>query len=445
MHTSQPNNPTIRIRGFGLVSPFGIGAWPTFAALLQGKTLTDRIDPHQDYPDNVALIRALGAVGVAQHTRTDPIIELAERAAREPSPPTPPPTSPSTSPPTPPPTSPTFSHPSPHTFSPGMADGPATDSPIPLIIGTSKGAITALARATHNHLQHGAISPDDAQIFAMGPHGYLTHHLVRRLHGNYMAEHHVAACASGLAALHRANQLLRHTDHTRALVVAADAPLSPLLIHSYDRLGVLTPTQTQNIHDYAARPLDQTRHGFMLSELAAAVLLEKVPTSHNSPDGPGTDSGAGHDDDLLLLDTAVAGDPYDLIRPSPTMPTLDRMVQQLCADRAIDLWHPHAPGTRDHDPVELAIYEKCQPIRDAYAFKGALGHGLGAAGLVAFVIACLCHRTQKRPPMPWLNDSIHPAITREFVPHPIRTQAVFAAGFAGHVAGAVIGSASDRP
>ena len=79
-----------------------------------------------------------------------------------------------------------------------------------------------------------------------------------------------------------------------------------------------------------------------------------------------------------------------------------------------------------------------------YACKGAVGHGLGAAGLVSAVLACMIGRAGQRPPMPWL-DADGPMAE---APFPIRAQrhvvprqghhAVVAAGFAGHTAGVLL-------
>src|SRR5262249_26413210 len=104
----------------------------------------------------------------------------------------------------------------------------------------------------------------------------------------------------------------------------------------------------------------------------------------------------------------------------------------------------HAPGTLDHDAVELDVYQKvCANRPLLYASKGALGHGLGASGLVSLVIACLSARAAKIPPMPWLDEPLDsPLLTRPHENADVTTPAIFAAGFGGHVAGAVIRHAS---
>ena len=399
----------IAIRSVGLISPLGHGAWPTFAALLKGKTIAERAGQTSEAASPAELALAAGGVSIVRHTPIDPAVELAEFAARE-------------------------------------ALGAVNLEPgnIPTYLGTSKGAVAALDRAAdwaagpHRHGEASDI--DTALAAALGPHAYLAHHLIKRL-GVSIQTHHVAACASSLAALHRARIALQNPDHPGfALVLTAEAALLPLFVASYQRLGVLAPLTPAN---YRAAPLDQSRSGFMLSEIGAAVLLERLPSD---PPPPGT---------TLLEDTAIACEAFDMLRSSPDMPALKHIAKKLLAGRAIDVLHPHAPGTPDHDPAELAALgeilkqqkDQTEPP-DVYAVKGALGHSLGAAGLTSLVIAALMLRTGQRPPMPWLENPIDTGVLKlplrakaQTIPRspacPVR-HAVFAAGFAGHTAGAII-------
>lgn len=412
-HTPSIEKPRYRvlIAGFGLVTPLGSSAWQTFSNLLAGHTLAGRAEilPDDIVPADLASV--VGAVTRAQHTATDPVIELAELAARE----------------------------------AAMAAG-VDPTGIPAFVGTSKGAVHALTAAHRIHFPDAhaptlnAPPPSDANLaLALGPHGYLNHHLQQRLHLGPI-QHHVAACASSLTALHHARQSLLHDAPTtssdtqdHALVISAEASLLPLFIHSYRRLGVLAEQTPQG---YRERPMDNARQGFVLGEAGAAILLRRVPIEQTPLPG-----------ETELLDSATAAEAYDLIRPNPDMPALRRIAGQLFTDRPIDVIHPHAPGTPDHDPAELAAYADTlkhtgqSESPHLYACKGALGHSLGAAGLSALVLACLSAKVRKRPPMPWLTspiDSPFDLTTQSPNLTPSSTHAIFAAGFAGHTAGAVI-------
>ena len=408
----SPARRRVVIRGVGLVTPLGHGAWSTFAALLRGRRITDRIDQLEPGTDPLPLSQAVGGVSIARHTRIDPAVELAERAARE-----------------------------------AAAEASTDLAGLPTWLGTSKGALHGLASAATR--LHGpkpfAFPQPSLENLALGPHAYLDRHLAQRT-GVDVPRHTVAACASSLTALHQARLALLHAPDrpataglNRALVVTAEAALLPALVHSYQRLGVLAPL---TLDGYRGQPLSADRHGFVLAEVGAAVLLEAVEPGRPLPPGS-----------ISLLDTAIATEAEDLIRPSDKMQALQYVADRLLAPRRIGVLHPHAPGTAQHDPRELEVLARALRLRGhtppaVYAHKGALGHTLGSAGLVSLVLACLTARTQKLPPMPWLDDhqagsmpdAALPVSARPTIDPQLKQEAhaIFAAGFGGHVAGAVI-------
>jgi 3-oxoacyl-[acyl-carrier-protein] synthase II len=402
------NQTRLVIRGWGLITPLGLSAWETFSALLAGRVLTDRAARMPEDIAAIDLVRALGCVSVAQHGTTDPAVELAERAARE-----------------------------------ALTQARARAAEAPILLGSSKGAVqamTAAAARARGLIQPllGQRWPADAELaVALGPHAYVAHHLSRRLEAPALPPV-VAACASSLTAVHEAAQLLRGSRPQlrderpwQVLVVTSESALLPQFVHSYANLGVLPPLGRDG---YRAAPLDAARAGFVLTEVGAAVLLERLP--------PGQSPRPGQ---VELVDTAVASESQDIVRPAQPMAALRQVASQLTLDRAIDVLHPHATGTAAHDGAEMAVYADLPGTRgaDVYADKGALGHGLGSAGLVSLVLACLIAQSGRRPAMPWLRDPlafptpIAPGETRRD-PTNGACHAVFSAGFAGHVAGALV-------
>jgi 3-oxoacyl-[acyl-carrier-protein] synthase II len=437
--------PKAVVTGLGLLTPLGYSPWSTFRALLEGRTICDRDAGLAQTVDPVQLARHVGTVSVARMGAGDPAVELAERAARQ-------------------------------------ACQEAGVDPLGLetIVASSKGAVTALESAILDRMADQApqrmpliLAARQLQMgnrdtgfaaegmrcrdaLVLGPHGYLASMLMRRL-GVRVVATVVSACASGLTALDLARRMLvcrpPSQQPSRILVVAAEASLLPLFIHSYRRLGVLAPLRPG---EYRALPLDEGRRGFVLTETSAAMLLERAQS-------------VGHDR-IEIVDTATACDAHDMVRPSPTMDAIRHVSRRLLGRGPVDVLHPHAPGTIDHDELEMATHRALAgPACDVYACKGALGHGLGAAGLVAAVVACLCAMSGRRPPMPWLRrpiaavrpeadrsdrperaaepqaadrtPRIHPPPRTHAPPQthiPQRTHAVFAGGFGGHAAGALL-------
>lgn len=389
----------------------GHDAWSTFRALLAGRTIADRLAQLDEGTDAFNVARKAGGVSIARHDPVDPACALAERAARE-----------------------------------AVTEAGVEAFGLPAWCGCSKGAVVALERAA-TRLARPATpqsmgAEQAAHAVTLGPHQLFASELARRT-GVEVASHCVAACASSLVALHRARRAIVHGQTESALVVSAEAALTPGFVHSYRRLGVLAPL---TLDGYRAAPLDETRSGFTLAEVGVAVVLRRVRGDEAWP----TQGAAPAPE---LLDTACLTEAYDLLRPPPPgkMHALAEVARRLIAGRPVAALHPHAPGTAEHDPNELrtladvlnAEREMTQahgPV-SVYAGKGALGHTLGSAGLVSLVLACLMRRAKRRPPMPWLSTPMRGAatpLTAAAQPMTEGAHAVFAAGFGGHTAGAIL-------
>jgi 3-oxoacyl-[acyl-carrier-protein] synthase II len=232
------------------------------------------------------------------------------------------------------------------------------------------------------------------------------------------------ACASGLHALVRGVMMIQSGEAGRVLVVAAEASLHPLFVSSFRRLGVLAP------EGFGCRPFDLQRSGFVMSEAAAAVCLEAGETQR----AVARLEGAG-----------IAADPSHLTRSDQDGAAQRMLLDDLLGGRAVDLVHAHGTGTPLNDAVELAAIEasagRSRPL--LYSHKGAMGHTLGAAGLVAIVINCLCHRhgivpgnIQTHQPLP----SRVVQIRAEATAAPVRRSVAIAAGFGGALAAATLAS-----
>ncbi len=398
------------ITGYGLVTPLGNSSWQTFSAILGEQTLARRARKLEEDYHPVDVIRQVGCVNFAQHSRLDPSIIIAEKAARE-------------------------------AIYMATHCEKMPKEPIPCILAASKGAMHALTQAANiigknspgqGMPQHYPSLPAEDVLLAgaIGPHAYLAHHLSQRLNLNVL-ETIVAACASSLVAIDRARFLLDHcADISKVMVLSVEAAILPLFVHSYQKLGVLPPLDRKT---YGGYPLDQSRQGFMLAEIGAAIMIEKTNAI-----------AAGQ---TQLVNTAVSNHGLDSLRNDPKMAGLSRVAEKIIAGQPIDMIHPHATGTQgqdDHDTQELNVYQKLLGKNaknvQLYANKGAIGHGLGASGLASIVLACLCAKSNIKPPMPWLKQPIctdlllsaqrlGPEI-KDFDHH-----AIFATGFGGHVAG----------
>jgi 3-oxoacyl-[acyl-carrier-protein] synthase II len=277
------------------------------------------------------------------------------------------------------------------------------DSDTAVVVGTSKGTV-------EDWFQKGPRPAGLADIAAVIAQDHGTSGPVLTLS---------AACASGLHALIRATMMIRAGEIKRALVVAAEASVHPLFVGSFQRLGILATPGA------GCRPFDRNRCGFYVSEAACAVML-------------GTDADAPVKIDRF----ALAGDATHITGNDPRGLVLRRVLHDVIAGEDVDLVHAHGTGTESNDAVELAAIEDavCEsasknPI--VYSHKAALGHSLGASGLLSVVLSCLAHTTGVIPPNVRTTDPL-PAgglsIPSTVKRRPVRRSVTLAAGFGGPLA-----------
>jgi 3-oxoacyl-[acyl-carrier-protein] synthase II len=275
-----------------------------------------------------------------------------------------------------------------------------------LVVGTSKGPIVDwITSGRPDSSGVGAVDDAVAARFAMKTSPRLTIS---------------AACASGLLALIRGALMIKAGEAQRVLVVAAEASVHEMFIASFRRLGVLAAAGER------CRPFDRQRSGFLMSEAGAAVCLELADASE-----------AG---DLLIEKTAMGGDATHLIGGDDSATTLRAMLTDVIDGRAVDLIHAHGTGTAVNDAMELSAIDDCvTTVRGMppaiYSHKGALGHSLGAAGLVSVVINRMIHKNGIIPPQ--LGDNLmaptNVELNQQASRRTVRRSLVTAAGFGGAV------------
>lgn len=300
-------------------------------------------------------------------------------------------------------------------MSAGWGEGEIQSDQTALLVGTSKGPIEAwLANSST----------------MAGPHGFglatLAGELTNALRfggGPKMTQS--AACASGLLALVRAAMMIESGKVRRAVVVAVESSLHPLFLGSFQRLGVLAKPGE------GCRPFDRRRDGFLMSEAAAAICLEGVELQPRPRPG------------IYIDRYAVGGAGGHLTAGDPTGALWRHLLHRVIAGRPFDLIHAHATGTLVNDPIELAAIEHV--LKDpatagrpnVYSHKGALGHSLGSAGVVAIVLNCLMHEShtvlpnlRTTDPLAMTNVTLSPHV----VARTIHRSLAAASGFGGPTA-----------
>jgi 3-oxoacyl-[acyl-carrier-protein] synthase II len=219
--------------------------------------------------------------------------------------------------------------------------------------------------------------------------------------------------------------MIRSGEADRVLVVAAEASVSPIFLGCFARLGVL-PRE-----GVGCRPFDEERDGFLMSEAATAVCLESA-----APDEI-------HRGYTRIDRCALGGDATHMTGGDPDGLTLRRLLKFVVAARPVDLILAHGTGTIFNDPIELAAFDaECAAVESpapvmVYSHKGALGHSLGASGLVSIALSCLMHRSSVVLPNVQTRNPIGTSRVRvacSAKPQAVKRSVTTAAGFGGPVA-----------
>lgn len=193
---------------------------------------------------------------------------------------------------------------------------------------------------------------------------------------------HVLAsgCAAGLDAIGVAMMLLRCGLAPRALAVAVDLPLVPMLLDNYAASGILSSS-------FSPDPYREGTDGFIPAEGAAAMAIEAGVSTGPRLAHYGCNSDASD----------PIGIPRDGGRTPELFQTLPSTPVAVC---------PHATGTavqRAADPAALVRSFHPGPLPGLHLLKPFLGHTIGASGLLESAVLAGFLREKLLPPnMPGL-------------------------------------------
>lgn len=190
---------------------------------------------------------------------------------------------------------------------------------------------------------------------------------------------HVLAsgCAAGLDAIGIAMMLVNSGAAPRALAVAVDLPLVPLLLDSYTSSGLLSDEMVLN-------PYHPRSAGFIPAEGAAAMAIE-----HRTGNFPHLTHYACNSD---------ACDPVGMPASGGHTPALlERAIRLHGTPVAVC---PHATGTAVQAIADPALLHRAFPNLKPtlHLLKPFTGHTIGASGLLESVILARFMREGKLPP-----------------------------------------------
>jgi hypothetical protein len=201
-----------------------------------------------------------------------------------------------------------------------------------------------------------------------------------------------AACASGTLALIQAGQMISSGRTEVATVVGIDIA-SLFVLAGFASLQALDPEP--------CRPFAASRRGLSLGEGAGLLILagETFAAVHRLP--------------VLarVVGWGAASDATHITAPSREGLGLKEVIRQATGSGAIAVGavNAHGTGTRYNDAMEMTAFLDCwQDPPPVHSVKGALGHCLGAAGVIEAAIAVRSLAAERIPPTVGFDRSEFP-------------------------------------
>ncbi|MEM8505761.1 MAG: beta-ketoacyl-ACP synthase [Cyanobacteria bacterium P01_D01_bin.1] len=207
----------------------------------------------------------------------------------------------------------------------------------------------------------------------------------------------MAACATGVWAIAQAADLIRTGQCERVIAGAVEAPITPLTIAGFRKMGALAKT--------GCYPFDVNREGFVLGEGGALMVLESETLAMRR----------GARIYGKILGVGLTNDSHHVSSFDPSY-RMGRRAIALCLERsglkisAVDAVHTHGTSTVQNDQMEASLTSELIAKRKGkslpvMASKGATGHTLGAAGAVIVALGLLSLWQQQAIPCTGLQQA----------------------------------------
>src|SRR5499427_6929812 len=290
--------------------------------------------------------------------------------------------------------------------------GQCRELPVParraVVCGVGLGAATTYEEQTSRLLQGGVRGVSPLTIPIVMP-SSVTAHLSLRLGFEGPCLTVSAACASGAAAIGEGVELLRRGAADIVLAGGVDSLVNYGAMCCFMRLDAMSRNVSRP--EFASRPFDTDRDGFVMGEGAGFVVLQRLEdVCASGPEPLG-----------LVLGHASSADAHHLVAPSPDGEGAFRCMALALADAGVqprDLAHVNAHGTSTvlNDRAEAAALSalfagSCPPVT---AVKGSTGHMIAGSGAVEAIMSLISLRHRLVPPVAGLR-TVYPDFNLDIV------------------------------
>ncbi len=209
------------------------------------------------------------------------------------------------------------------------------------------------------------------------------------------------ACAAGTQAVGEAAEVIRRGAADIIITGGAEALIKDFAISGFCAMRAL-PLNYNDQPEKASRPFDAKREGFIFSEGAAALVLERLDTA----------LARGARIYAEIIGQGASADAYHIAAPDPEAAGPARAMRWAIADAGIDptevdYINAHGTSTPLNDVTETRAIKK---VFGDHAYKLAIsstksmiGHAMGASGALEAIVCALTVS----------KNMIHPTINYE--------------------------------
>jgi 3-oxoacyl-[acyl-carrier-protein] synthase II len=230
-----------------------------------------------------------------------------------------------------------------------------------------------------------------------------------------------AACATGTQAIGEGLEMIRRGVADLVLTGGVEGLIHEAAVAGFGAMRALTINYNDAPH-LASRPFDRDRDGFVLSEGAGVLILERLDLAL-ARQAPIYAEVLGH---------ASSSDAHHVAIPDPDANGAVRAMKWALADAGVDpveIDHINAHGTSTplNDAAETMAIKRLFG-EQAYSIpvssnKSVLGHAMGGAGAIEAIFAALTIKEGIIPPT-WNYETPDPECDLDYVPNAPRRAAV---------------------
>ncbi len=230
------------------------------------------------------------------------------------------------------------------------------------------------------------------------------------------------ACAAGTKAIGLASKLIKADVIDMAIVVGADAGITPTLMASLANLGAIADPKWNDVPEKASRPFDKLRSGFVPSEGAGCVIIEAFEHAVKRGATP-------------LAEVAGFGatcDAYHPVSPEPSAESIVKCMRKALEDAGlspedVDYINAHGTSTPLNDVAETRgikeVFSERAYVVPISSNKSMIGHTWGAAGVIETIFSVKVMLEGLIPPTINL-ESPDPQCDLDYVPNIARKQKI---------------------